>query len=107
MATLAGTTWQFVPTTYGAFLTFNATFNAGGTMSAIISSVPWAPGVVIKFTGTWTEGKSQVSFTFHMSNDAGEVLGSGTHQQGNGSGTLYLVIGANESPALSFAMMKV
>lgn len=107
MATLAGTTWQFVPTVYGTFYTFNATFDAGGTMSAIISAVPWAPGMVITFNGTWTEGKSQVSFTFHMSNDAGEVSGSGTHQQGNGTGTLYLVLGTNESPALGFSMMKV
>ena len=107
MASLAGTTWQFVAAIYGAFPTFNGTFNADGSMNAIISPSPFAPGPVITLKGTWTQGPKNVSFTFQLFNDIGEVSGSGTHQAGDGQGTLFIVIGQSTSPSLNFQMMNV
>jgi hypothetical protein len=113
MASLVGTTWQFVPSNPGQFLTFNATFNSGGTMTAIISSIPWAPGNVINFTGTWNEGQRKVSFTFNLTSSAGDIIGSGAHgipqgPPGNGGGTLTVDLASGQSfPNLQFQMMKV
>ena len=107
MASLANKTWQFVPTTLGAFLTFNGTFNADGSMSAIISPSPFAPGPVVTLNGTWTEGPRHISFTFQLSNDIGEISGSGTHQLNNGQGALSIVIGTTSYPNLGFQMMNV
>jgi hypothetical protein len=108
MASLAGRTWQFIPTTYGAFLTFNATFNKDGAVNAVISPSPFAPGPVVYLNGTWTEGPRCKSFTFQMSNSIGDVCGCGTHQDKNGQGALTIVIdGGGTSPNLGFQMMDV
>lgn len=77
-------------------------------MDAVISPSPFAPGPVIKLRGTWSEGKRCVSFSFNISNDIGDVTGSGTHQDSNGTGTLSIVYDAGGTqPNLGFQMMNV
>lgn len=99
MASLLNTTWTFVAPNHD-FVTFTVNFQPKG-----VATVNWNNGV--SAIGTWKEGKRFFSFTLSViyPGDGSENNAVGTHQSGNGSGTIIFEYtgGAYKAP---FSMTK-